>query len=122
MPAGNATSILGFSPGVHGTLRASNNLRKWAAESIVRPSLTLDPNIGSVIATRTQTNGASTGGRVRWGVRVDLHAVPVLVLRDDVENGGACPKARVQHPCGPDLVEWPAYAGDAEVARTEHKP
>ena len=54
-------------------------------------------------------------------VSIDLHAVPVLVLRDDVENDRPCPKPRVQHPCGPDLVEWPAYAGDAEVARTEHK-
>ena len=54
-----------------------------------------------VVATWTHTSEASTGklfrGRVRWCVRVDLRALPLLVIRDDVENDGACHKAREVH-------------------------
>ena len=42
-----------------------------------------------VMATWTHTSEASTGklllGRFRWCLRVNLHALPVLVIRDDVE-------------------------------------
>ena len=98
MPAGNAITVLGFSPGVKGTRSAPKNLRRWETEKLCEDQF--NAKIPTVVCGRHEahTNEASTGklflGQGRQCIRVDLHPVPVLLIHEDVKNDGACSKAR----------------------------